>query len=144
MAMWLMIERLENWQVDEAEGFKRFGLSEAAAKRAAKIDAGDLLFFYVSSGISAFSDIRIATSKSVIKLSMGGDYDTGYPFALQTRPHAILDRKCWLPMREMASKLAFSAGKDWRQLLRTTLRKLDDTDGALLLAEMLARANKII
>lgn len=143
MAMWLMIERLENRQVDESEGFTRFGLSEAAAKRAAKIAAGDLLFFYVSSGISSFSDIRIAESKGVTKLPMGGDYDTGYPFALQTRPHVILDRNCWLPMREFSSKLAFSAGKDWRQLLRTTLRKLDDADGALLLAEMMARAKKI-
>jgi hypothetical protein len=56
---WLIIERLENWEVDAANKFAFFGLSNRYKKTAAEITQNDTVFCYVSSGISAFSDIRI-------------------------------------------------------------------------------------
>ena len=44
MAVWLLVERLENWQVDEAEGFQRFGLPASAAERAKELRQGTHLF----------------------------------------------------------------------------------------------------
>lgn len=139
MAVWLFVERMEHWQIDEAEGFARFGLSPAAAKRAAEIQAGDRLVFYISSGVSAFSDIREALSGDIEKLRFGGDYDTAYPYAIRTRPVLVLPRTCWLPMREIAPSLDAFSNRDWRQMMRATLRRMSDTDGKRLIHAIEAR-----
>jgi hypothetical protein len=140
LTVWLFVERLENWRVDLSEGFSRFGLPAAAAKRAVEIDVGDLLVFYVSSGVSSLADIRVATHAGTEKLKFGGDYDTAYPFAIRTQPFLTLPRPEWLPMREICESISIFAGKDWRQMMRTTIRKLNQSDGETLVRAMRARA----
>lgn len=142
MSVWLLVERLENWRVDESEGFRRFGLSARAARQASKVEAGDLLAFYVSGGVSAFSDIRRSVLTGVERLRLGGDYDTAYPLALRTEPVLTLERERWLPMDEISSELALFVGKDWRQMMRTSLRRLDEADGERLIAAICARAQE--
>jgi hypothetical protein len=144
MAVWILVERLENWLVDEAEGFGRFGLSATAAKRAGEIRKGDQLIFYVSSGISALVDIREAIADGVERLRFGGDYDTAYPVAVRTKPVLILPRDKWLPMRDVAPYLPMFHGKDWRWSMQFTLRKLSDQDSAILIEQMRAQAESIM
>jgi hypothetical protein len=67
---WLIIERLENWEVDKAKNFAFFGVPERARKTAAEIAEGDLVFCYVSSGRSAFSDIRVVKEAGLQKMKI--------------------------------------------------------------------------
>ena len=143
MAVWIFVERLENWLVDQSEGFERFGLSATSAKRAGEIKKGDQLVFYVSSGISALADVREAVADGVERLRFGGDYDTAYPAAVRTKPALILPRGKWLPMRDVAPYLPMFQGKDWRWSMQFTLRKLSDRDGVILIERMYGQAESV-
>jgi predicted RNA-binding protein len=68
MAHWLLVERLDNWNVDKKEGFRRFGLSDKKKTLADRIKKGDTLIFYISSGISKFSDVREAIADGTARL----------------------------------------------------------------------------
>ena len=130
---WLLVERLENWKTDEQEGFLRFGMPERKRKLAEQIEAGDHLIFYVASGVSKISDIRIAAGGGIAKLAGAGKYDTAFPFAIHTRPHLVLPRDAWVPFSGLVKKLSFTAAKlDWRQTMRNGLRRLDKEDGLVL------------
>lgn len=141
---WLLVERLENWNVDAAEGFQRFGLSEYKTKLAEQIKTGDRLIVYVSSGISAFSDIRESVSDGYKRLRFGGDYDTAFPISISTRPVLTLPRQNWVPVQSLISSLAFTRDrKDWRQVMRNALRHLTDEDAEILSAALnVANKNK--
>jgi predicted RNA-binding protein len=133
---WLLIERLENWEIDQKQGFVRFGLPEKA-RLAQKIKKGDLLIFYISSGLSAFSDIREATADGTTKLPFGGDYDTAFPLSISTRPYLTLRRSDWVPIHHLLDKLEITSGKkDWRQVVRTTLKHLSDKDARVIIDAM--------
>jgi hypothetical protein len=137
VAYWLLVERLENWEVDKQEGFRRFGLPERKESMASEIRKGDLLIIYVSSGISRFADIREATANEPRKLAFGGDYDTAFPLAISTEPHLTLDRPNWVPIHSLIEKLSLTAGKkDWRQVMRNTLRRLPDADAVAIIEAM--------
>lgn len=111
---------------------------------AAKIRQNDILITYISSGISAISDIRIVTSSDTAKLPLGGDYDTAYPIALQTEPVAVLERNDWIGFSNLAGELSLTRGKtDWRQTFRQSLIPLSRADGALLVSQIeQAKKNK--
>jgi hypothetical protein len=134
---WLMVERLENWEVDRREGFRRFGLPDRLGDRGNEIKKADLLIFYVSSGISCFADIREATEDGTHKLRLGGDYDTAFPIYLASKPLLTLPRAKWVRLHGLVDKLSFTRGKrDWRQAVRSSLRRLTDDDGRLLVDVM--------
>lgn len=133
MKYWMFVERLENWKVDEAEGFRRFGIPDRKGRIASQIRKGDHLIFYVSSGISAFSDIREAMTDGTQALRFGGEYDTAFPISVATRPILVLPREKWVPIKLYLSKLSFTAGKkDWRQTMRNSVRQLECADGETL------------
>jgi len=133
MKFWLIVERYENWKIDRREGFKRFGLPLKKQKMARDMKAGDLLLTYISSGKSAFSDVRCVTKDGAEPIRRGSEYDTAFPIAIQTRPVVTLQETSWIPFKGLAPKLSFTAGhEDWRQLLRTSLRRLPNEDGLLL------------
>jgi hypothetical protein len=138
---WLMVERLENWEVDRREGFRRFGIPEHKAKLASGVRSGDQLLFYVSSGISKLADIRKVTEDGLRKLPMGGDYDSAFPLFLSTAPQITLARPQWVPLHPLTEALALTRGKsDWRQIMRTSIRRLSDDDGRLLANTITAAA----
>ena len=89
---WLAVERLENWEVDRSEGFRRFGIPSYLERRAKTVEVDDRVIFYVSSGISCFADIRRITSPTVGKLGLSGAYDEGFPFHISTEPVLSLER----------------------------------------------------
>jgi predicted RNA-binding protein len=137
---WLLVERLENWQIDQRESFRRFGIPARKAKVASGIRRGDLLIFYISSSISAFSDVREAIADGTQTLRFGGDYDTPYPISVGTKPRITLPRERWIPLKQIASRVKFIGGKaDWRQAMRNSVRRLDPEDGRLIV-ELIAGA----
>lgn len=143
MQSWLLVERIENWRIDKAEGFTRFGLPARREKMAADIRKGDLLFFYVSSGRSKFSNIRRATHDGYTRLRHGGDYDTAFPIAIQTEPVLTLPESAWLPFKEVMDRLTFTKGRDWRQIMRSSLRKLGEQDSNLIREGMEAQVKSV-
>lgn len=65
---WLIVERIENWDADRQAGFSIFGLPPRYGNISSEIKKGDLVYCYVSSGISAFSDIRVVQDTGIKKL----------------------------------------------------------------------------
>ena len=134
---WVLVERLANWEIDKRDGFRQFGLPDRKLKLGSEIKEGDLLIFYVSSGISSFADVREAAADGVSKLPLGGNYDTAFPWRVATRPCLSLPREAWVPMKSLAHRLSLTAGKaDWRQVMRTSLLRLSTKDGNLITAAM--------
>ena len=130
---WLIIEREENWLVDKSRKFSSFGLSIRYQTAARSIKEGDLIFGYVSSGISCFSDMRLAKSDGVRPGRREMDYDTSFQLYVETKPLLILPTACWLPVRSIAEELELLRGRrDWRQMFRTSLRRLTEADSKFL------------
>lgn len=131
-AYWIISERHENWLVDQESGFTHFGLPHRYLKTAALIRPGDKILTYVSSKIASFADVREAADKPMAKPHRDIDYDTGYPIAIQTLPLLVLPREAWVPFKGLAPQLSFSAGKDYRQQFRATLRRVPLEDGKII------------
>lgn len=128
MQGWLIIERIENWEVDAANKFAFFGLSERYRKIAAELAAGDLVFCYVSSGRSAFSDIRMVQETGLKRLKVQS-YDSAFSFYFSTKPILVLPRHRWVSIKEVAPELDLTRGrKDYRPLFQTSIRRLTAHD----------------
>lgn len=134
---WLLVERIENWIQDRNDGFRQIGIPERKEKLGNNIKKGDFLFFYVSSGHSKFADIREATESGMVKLRLGGGYDTPFPWCVRTKPLLTLEKENWVPIKPLIEELLFTRGKtDWRQLMRNSLRKLDIEDALKIMRAM--------
>jgi hypothetical protein len=86
---WLIIERLENWEADQANGFSFFGLPRRYKTSASEIKKGDKVYCYVSSRISAFSDVREVTAAGIkhVKPDSHEDiYDRNFAYYFTTSP----------------------------------------------------------
>jgi hypothetical protein len=133
---WLIIERFENWEVDAANNFAFFGLSERYRKPAAEIAKGDLMFAYVSSGRSAFADIRIVVEPGFKRLKTQS-YDAAFSLSFSTKPVLTLPQSQWLKIKDVADQLELTRErKDYRPLLQTSLRRLSPHDAAMLERKM--------
>lgn len=132
---WLIVERPENWLVDQSEGFKRFGLKERHRSKAAKMQPSDILITYVS-GKGSFSDIRRVIAPGITPLKLGGPYASAFAFAISTKPDLVLPKESWLPIRPLSARLTFLSKTDWTQSFRNSLRELPQADGELLAREM--------
>lgn len=134
---WLLIERIENWRIDQTEGFRGFGIPERKRKVAEKIKKDDLLIFYVSSGISALADVRKATEDGVFTLRYGGGYDVAYPFCIRTRPYLTLERSDWVSFKALVPRLSLTKDKsDWRQMMRNSILPVNPEDAELMIDRM--------
>ena len=130
---WLIVERFENWEVDKENLFAFFGIPDHKRALAERIAEGDQLITYISSGIASFADVRQARSGGFIRLRHGGDYDTAFGLAIPTEPVVVLPRNKWLPINTFVECLDLTRGKkDWRQVVRQSLRSLSVSDGKLL------------
>jgi predicted RNA-binding protein len=137
MSYWLLVERLENWEVDKKEGFCRFGIPNQRRGLADQMKSGDKLVFYVSGGISKFSDIRELTADGTFKLGTSGAYDTAFPLSIATKPSLTLNFDRWVPIKDLLTQLSFTADKsDWRLSMRTTVRRLTDDDAKVIIEAM--------
>jgi len=139
MAHWLLVERKENWEIDRNEGFTRFGVSHSKLTLASQIKKGDLLIFYISSGISKLSDIREAIESGTKKLSLGGNYDTAFSMQIFTRPYLTLPREKWVSVEPLVKQLSFINKRgEWGYTFRNSLRQLNEADATLLIKTMQA------
>jgi hypothetical protein len=133
---WLIIERLENWEFDASKNFAFFGLKSRYRKVVAEIKANDSLICYVSSGYSAFSDIRIVQDAELGQLK-DHSYDRAFPHFLSTTSVLVLPREKWVALKEVAPNLDLTKGRtDYRSLFQTSIRKLTEHDSTYLQAKV--------
>ena len=138
---WLIVERIENWEIDRSNQFSFFGIPEYKKKMSERMNAGDFLIAYVSSGIACFSDVRCVRPGGLLRLRHGGEYDTAFGSAIPTEPLITLPREAWLPMKDVAGKLEMTRGQThWRHLVRQSIRSLSLKDGESLVREIKARS----
>lgn len=129
----LIVERPENWDVDMKAGFVHFGLPERKRTFGQALKAGDLLFGYVSGGLSAFADVRQVVRDGLRGRSKHLAYDEIYPWLVETRPLVVLPRERWVPVQQLLPELRLTRGQSsWRQLFRVTIREIDEHDGMVL------------
>ena len=135
---WLIVERVENWEVDQQNGFAFFGLPPRYKNVSCEIKSGDKVYCYVSSGISAFSDIRVvrdAGIKEIKEDSFHDVYNRNFAYYFTTTPVLILPRKEWVPLSQLASALELTRGRSpssQRAIFQTSIRKLLPNDAKLL------------
>jgi hypothetical protein len=133
---WLIIERLENWEFDAANNFAFFGLKSRYRKVVAEIQPDDSIICYVSSGISAFSDIRVVQDAALGHLK-NHSYDRAFPYFLSTASVLVLPREKWVALKEVAPGLELTRGRtDYRPLFQTSIRKLTEHDSTYLQAKV--------
>jgi len=129
---WLIIERIENWEVDQAAGFKYFGLSERYRTTVANIAENDLIFCYVSRGGSAFSDMR-KVREAGIKPMQIQYYSDNFPFYIATAPLLVLPREKWVPVEAVADQLEMTRDRThYRAMFQASIRKLSPHDAKFL------------
>lgn len=139
---WLIVERLENWEVDKANNFSFFGLSERYRKTASEIKKDDLVFCYVSSGISAFSDIRLVSDATLRQLKTQS-YNSAFANCFATAPVLVLARDKWIPIKDVEEELDLTRGQaNWRSKLQTSIRRLSPHDATLLRGKLEEAAEK--
>jgi hypothetical protein len=134
---WLLVERLANWERDCANGFRQFGIPSNKKGLAGRIRRGDFLIFYVSSGVSAFADVREAETDGVRPMPRDDNYDIHFPWMILSRPILTVARDKWVHIGTLAAKLSITAGmKHWRNAVRSSLNRLDPRDANLILESM--------
>lgn len=135
MQSWLVVERLENWYVDQSGGFSTIGLPEHKRATASKIAVGDHLVTYIASKRSVIADIREVTStiQRRRRPERHFDYDDAYPFVLHTKPMIVLEEADWVSIKSLLSALNLTKNTDnWPQIFRTSLRRLSEEDYSVL------------
>jgi hypothetical protein len=87
--------------------------------------------------MSQFADVREVTKEGTFKLGVGGRYDTAFPIFIATKPVLTLELANWVKIHGLLDKLAITANKrDWRQVMRTSLRKITDNDAEIIIHTM--------
>ncbi len=125
MKYWLIVERIENWQADERTGFRHFGIPDRKVGLAKKVSAGDQIFVYVSSGISAIAGSRQATHDSTVRPNHPTEYDEPFTNVILTAPTCTLPRDKWIPFAQLVENLSFTKNKpNWGPESRRVHRRL--------------------
>lgn len=142
---WLIVERIDNWEADRMNGFSFFGLSPRYKSISSRIKEGDRVYCYVSSSISAFSDIRIVREAGLKKINEDSAYDVysrNFAYYFTTEPVLVLDPDKWVPLARLTSALELTRDRtasSRRAVFQTSIRILSPAD-AKLLTETMERA----
>tara|TARA_B100000315_G_C14419751_1_gene514977 strand:+ start:84 stop:545 length:462 start_codon:yes stop_codon:yes gene_type:complete len=143
---WLLIEHLENWHVDERNGFTFFGLPNRQLKMANRVKIGDLLLFYIADGVSSIADVREAVENGTHDIDWNIGYDEPYRICVRTRPHISLEQGNWLPIKDYLPHLSLTKEafrknpKRWGYIFQHSMRKLGKEDGCFLVDELRKRS----
>jgi hypothetical protein len=113
-----------------------------------EIVRGDQVYCYVSSGIGAFSDIRIVQESGIKSLkedSFHDIYNRRFAYYFTTTPVLVLRRENWVPLSRLVSSLEFTRGRtsmSLRAVFQRSIRKLSIADAALITNAMKLAAGR--
>jgi hypothetical protein len=134
---WLIVERFDNWEVDEADGFRVLGFSDSRRKIVDSFRPGDILFVYVARARSALADCRRVTSERPIRTferRWNGDL---YPLRISTEPVMTLPINRWVRISDLVPFLDMTRGKaDWQHAVRQAVRRVEIGDAEVMMAAM--------
>jgi hypothetical protein len=139
---WLIVERVENWEADQANRFSFFGLPPRYGKVSAQIKKWDNVYCYVSSRISAFSDIRVVREPGIKEMKSGSFediYSRDFAYYFSTSPVLVLRRESWVPLSQLESMLELTRDRtpsSRRAIFQTSIRKISSVDASLIAAAM--------
>jgi EVE domain-containing protein len=139
MAYWLVVERLENWERDSRGGFATHGVAESKATMARRLKPGDQLLVYVSSGVSAFADVREVGSSELMRTAGRDEYARKFPLSISTIPLLTLPREKWVKavsILDQISAIKADSAWNWQVMFRATLVPLRDDDARRIIAAM--------
>jgi hypothetical protein len=145
---WLIIERLENWEADEKNGFSFFGLPRRYRNIASQITKGDKVYCYVS-GVGAFSDIRAVRDPGIKEIkedSFHDIYTRNFACYFTTSPIVVLPRESWIPLYKLVPFLELTKERtpsSRRAIFQTSIRKLSTADAKLLSARIKSAAEGV-
>lgn len=132
---WLIVERLENWERDRADGFRVLGFCDSHKRIVESFRPGDILIVYVARARSALADCRRVTSERPVRSFDRRWSDDLYPLRITTEPVLTLPIDRWVRIADLAPVLAMTRGKsDWRQIVRQALRRIDPHDAETMMA----------
>lgn len=134
---WLVVERLENWERDKADGFRELGFSDSHRKTVESFRPGDILIVYVARARCALADCRRVTSERPTRKFERRWSDDLYPLRITTEPVLTLRVDRWVRIPDLVEELDTTRGKsDWRQIVRQAVRRIDLRDAETMLAAM--------
>ena len=126
---WLVVERLENWERDRHSGFTCHGFARRKEGILRRLKQDDWLIVYVSSGISAFSDVRRVKSANPQEAIATDAYSREYPLTIQTEPIVTLPRDKWVKAVSIIDRIsAIKTPWNWMVMFRSTLHRLGKSD----------------
>jgi predicted RNA-binding protein len=139
MAYWLVVEQLENWERDRETGFTTHGVAENKATIASRLKPRDQLIVYVSSRVSAFSDLREVVSSEPVRTAAQDEYARKFPLTISTKPLLTLPPEKWVKVvsiLDQISAIKSSSAWNWQVMFRSTLVPLRDGDAQRIIAAM--------
>ncbi|MDQ3609675.1 MAG: EVE domain-containing protein [Actinomycetota bacterium] len=144
MVTWVLTGSPENFVATREHGFAVIGLKERRRSFAQQIERGDRIVFYVTR-IGAFAAaVRVtgALFEDRAKVWPGkpGKADS-YPWRFPTEPEVVLEEDDWVPADRLKDDLEHVAkwpAEHWKLAFQGQIRKVSDSDAALLLDRLRA------
>jgi predicted RNA-binding protein len=135
---WVLTGSVENFRATREHGFRVIGAKERRRRMAEQIEAGDLIFFYVTA-VQAFGGIVRVTGEMYedrTRLWPGkpGNPDA-YPWRFETEPVVTLDEDDFVPAVEVVGELEHAAKwppEHWHLAFQGQLRTVSDSDARLI------------
>ncbi|MFC1903755.1 EVE domain-containing protein [Chloroflexota bacterium] len=133
----MVVQTHYNWSLTKERNFTFIGFKDGQSRNIIRsIEIGDLLIYYVSSGISSLGAIVEVTSP----LYKDSDlyWDDFYNLRFKTKPIVILQEEQFVPFRPLVERLNFVKNKRrWANYVYHCIRILNESDFKLMQSAIL-------
>jgi hypothetical protein len=140
---WMVVCNAENFDITRDRGFTILGLKGEHRRKVQRVEAGDLILYYVS-GIRRFTATALATSSYTEKT--GDDIPiwknegrAGWPYRVSIKPEVVLDEPQYIDANILAPRLDYIRRwppEDWYLAFQGNLHLLPKNDFAIIEQEM--------
>jgi hypothetical protein len=144
MVTWVLTGSPENFAATREHGFTVIGLKEGRRSFAEQIEPGDRIVFYLTK-VGAFGGAVLVTGalfedRAKVWPGKPGKADA-YPWRFPTEPEVVLEESDWVPAEDLRDDLQHVAKwppEHWKLAFQGQIRKVSDSDAALLLDRLRA------
>jgi hypothetical protein len=134
---WMAIESLNNWVADKGNSFRFTGVTGHRTRLAGSVKEGDLIFMYIPSPHSSFSDLRRVVTSGLSRSVHAREYDIPCSLGVNTMSIIELDPKIWVRIAPLVGKLSFlKIVPRWGYALRTSFREITPPDARVIVQAM--------
>ena len=128
----MVVENYDNWLKTKQKNFTEKAFKDRQSRIIIRsIKAGDLLIYYVSSGISGLGGIVEVTSSIYTQSDLY--WDDFYNLRFKTKPIVILEERQFVPFRPLVENLDFVKNKHkWANYVYHSIRIISTSDFNLM------------